>query len=42
VQEAEDLTRAPDRRLVVRALSDLPKDQRIALELAYFGGLSGS
>jgi RNA polymerase sigma-70 factor (ECF subfamily) len=41
-QEGEDFTREPDRRLVVRALSDLPKEQRIALELAYFDGLSGS
>jgi RNA polymerase sigma-70 factor (ECF subfamily) len=41
-QETEDVTLAPDRRLVRRALSDLPAEQRIALELAYFGGLSGS
>jgi RNA polymerase sigma-70 factor (ECF subfamily) len=41
-QEAQDLALEPDRRLVLRALSDLPSDQRIALELAYFAGLSGS
>ena len=41
-QETQDLALEPDRRLVLRALSDLPSDQRIALELAYFSGLSGS
>jgi len=40
--DAEDLSLEPDRRLVLRALSGLPTEQRIALELAYFGGLSGS
>lgn len=41
-RDAEDLSLEPDRRLVLRALSGLPTEQRIALELAYFGGLSGS
>ena len=40
--DAEDVTLGPDRRLVRRALSNLPAEQRIALELAYFGGLSGA
>ena len=39
---AEDPALAPDRRRVREALESLPTDQRIALELAYFAGLSGS
>jgi RNA polymerase sigma-70 factor (ECF subfamily) len=41
-QPAEDPSLAPDRSLVRNALLDLPPDQRLALELAYFAGLSGS
>jgi RNA polymerase sigma-70 factor (ECF subfamily) len=38
----EDPTLAPDRAAVVRALADLPREQREVLELAYFQGLSSS
>jgi len=38
----EDPALAPDRALVRRALVSLPVEQRAALELAYFAGLSGS
>jgi RNA polymerase sigma-70 factor (ECF subfamily) len=41
-QPAEDPTLGPDRQLVRRALEGLPAEQRAAIELAYFGGLSGS
>lgn len=37
-----DAERAETRRLVTRALADLPEPQRRAIELAYFGGLSQS
>jgi RNA polymerase sigma-70 factor (ECF subfamily) len=37
-----DAERADARRLVTRALADLPEPQRRAIELAYFGGLSQS
>lgn len=37
-----DVERAEARRLVTRALTDLPAPQRRAIELAYFGGLSQS
>ena len=37
-----DAERAETRRLVTRALADLPELQRHAIELAYFGGLSQS
>jgi RNA polymerase sigma-70 factor (ECF subfamily) len=38
----EDPSLGPDRRLVRRALVALPNDQRVALQLAYFQGLSGA
>jgi RNA polymerase sigma-70 factor (ECF subfamily) len=38
----EDPALSPDRALVRETLSSLPPDQRIAIELAYFGGLSGA
>lgn len=38
----EDPSLAPDRGLVRRVLAELPKEQRIVLELAYFEGLSSS
>lgn len=37
-----DAERADTRRLVTRALADLPEPQRRAIELAYLGGLSHS
>lgn len=39
---AEDPSLSPDRAAVVRALSELPNEQRQVLELAYFHGLSSS
>jgi RNA polymerase sigma-70 factor, ECF subfamily len=39
---SEDPALAPDRARARRALEELPADQRAALELAYFAGLSGS
>ncbi len=41
-EPAEDPALSPDRRRVRHALEALPADQRAALELAYFYGLSGS
>jgi RNA polymerase sigma-70 factor, ECF subfamily len=38
----EDPALAPDRAAVVRALAELPVEQREVLELAYFQGLSSS
>lgn len=38
----EDPTLAPDKARVRRALVGLPSDQRTALQLAYFDGLSGT
>lgn len=40
--EAEDPSLSPDRAAVVRALGELPDEQRQVLELAYFQGLSSS
>lgn len=39
---AEDPSLAPDRAAVVRALTELPDEQRIVIELSYFQGLSSS
>lgn len=39
---AEDPALSPDRAQVRDTLSSLPPDQRVAIELAYFGGLSGA
>jgi RNA polymerase sigma-70 factor (ECF subfamily) len=39
---AEDPALAPDRAQVRTTLEVLPPDQRAAIELAYFGGLSGA
>jgi RNA polymerase sigma-70 factor (ECF subfamily) len=39
---AEDPALAPDRAQVRCTLEALPHDQRVAIELAYFGGLSGA
>ncbi len=39
---AEDPALAPDRAQVRTTLAVLPPDQRVAIELAYFGGLSGA
>jgi RNA polymerase sigma-70 factor (ECF subfamily) len=39
---AEDPALAPDRAQVRTTLDVLPPDQRVAIELAYFGGLSGA
>jgi RNA polymerase sigma-70 factor (ECF subfamily) len=39
---SEDPALAPDRTAVVRALSDLPAEQRRVLELAYFQGLTSA
>jgi RNA polymerase sigma-70 factor, ECF subfamily len=39
---AEDPALAPDRVQVRTTLEVLPTDQRVAIELAYFGGLSGA
>jgi RNA polymerase sigma-70 factor (ECF subfamily) len=39
---AEDPALAPDRAQVRTTLEVLPPDQRMAIELAYFGGLSGA
>ena len=39
---AEDPALSPDRAQVRMTLEVLPPDQRIAIELAYFGGLSGA
>jgi len=39
---AEDPALAPDRVQVRSTLEVLPHDQRVAIELAYFGGLSGA
>ena len=41
-QAAEDPALAPDRQRVHLVLQTLPREQREALELAWFGGLSGS
>lgn len=38
----EDPALAPDRAQVRGTLQSLPPDQRVAIELAYFGGLSGA
>jgi RNA polymerase sigma-70 factor (ECF subfamily) len=38
----EDPALSPDRVQVRATLSSLPPDQRVAIELAYFGGLSGA
>lgn len=40
--DREDPTLEPDRKLVRRALAELPTDQREVLELAYFQGLTSS
>ncbi|MBL4687944.1 MAG: sigma-70 family RNA polymerase sigma factor [Nannocystaceae bacterium] len=40
--EGDDPTLAPDRKAVVAALSQLPKDQRVVIELSYFQGMSAS
>lgn len=40
--ESEDPLLAPDRRAVVHALAELPDEQRVVLELAYFQGLTMS
>jgi len=39
---SDDPSLAPDRHLVRQALVSLPSDQRVALQLAYFQGLSGA
>ena len=39
---AEDPALGPDRAQVRYTLEGLPHDQRVAIELAYFGGLSGA
>jgi RNA polymerase sigma-70 factor, ECF subfamily len=39
---AEDPALSPDRAQVRNTLQALPHDQRVAIELAYFGGLSGA
>ena len=39
---AEDPALSPDRAQVRCSLEVLPHDQRVAIELAYFGGLSGA
>jgi RNA polymerase sigma-70 factor (ECF subfamily) len=39
---AEDPALSPDRAQVRSTLEVLPPDQRVAIELAYFGGLSGA
>ena len=39
---AEDPALSPDRAQIRDTLSSLPPDQRAAIELAYFGGLSGA
>jgi RNA polymerase sigma-70 factor (ECF subfamily) len=41
-EPAEDPSLSPDRAQVRRSLEGLPPDQRVAIELAYFGGLSGA
>jgi RNA polymerase sigma-70 factor (ECF subfamily) len=38
----EDPALSPDRAQIRETLSSLPPDQRVAIELAYFGGLSGA
>jgi RNA polymerase sigma-70 factor (ECF subfamily) len=38
----EDPALSPDRSQIRTTLSSLPPDQRVAIELAYFGGLSGA
>jgi len=40
--EGDDPTLAPDRKAVVAALAELPKEQRVVIELSYFQGLSAS
>jgi RNA polymerase sigma-70 factor (ECF subfamily) len=41
-EPAEDPVLAPDRAQVRSTLQGLPPDQRVAIELAYFAGLSGA
>ena len=41
-EPAEDPSLSPDRAQVRRTLETLPPEQRVAIELAYFGGLSGA
>jgi RNA polymerase sigma-70 factor, ECF subfamily len=38
----DDPSLAPDRRVVRKAIAELPKDQRVVLELGYFEGLTST
>ncbi len=41
-RRADDPSLGPDRAIVRRVVAELPENQRVVLELAYFEGLSGS